>query len=114
MNRTFTKNYVKGDEIVVDMSGRKYLYDVISFHSGRRTFATRAMKITNNPEQVKKITGHLSDRIFNRYIGANNEDVNKVKNMWDSKKLIKIEDPLKKEENLTKSSSSSMKKNLLN
>lgn len=87
LNRTFVKNYVKGEEVVTDMSGRKYLYEEISFHSGRRTFATRAMKITNNPEQVKKITGHLSDRIFNRYVGANKEDVKKIKNMWDESKL---------------------------
>ncbi len=98
LNRTFTKNYVKGDELVVDKSGRKYLYDVISFHSGRRTFATRAMKITNNPEQVKKITGHLSDRIFNRYVGANKEDVKKVKNMWNSDILSESND---NNENLT-------------
>lgn len=91
LNRSFIKNYVKGDELVEEISGRKHLYEVISFHSGRRTFATRAMKITNNPEQVKKITGHLSDRIFNRYVGANSEDVEKLKNMWDKSKLSKTE-----------------------
>jgi integrase len=100
LNRTFIKNYVKGDEIVNDLSGRKYLYDEISFHSGRRTFATRALKITNNPEQVKKITGHSTDRIFNRYIGANKEDVGRINKMWDVKNMQE-----NKDENIEKSES---------
>lgn len=98
LSRTFVKTYVKGDVIKEDKSGRKHLYDIISFHSGRRTFATRAMKVTNNSEQVKKITGHLSDRIFNRYVGANNEDFNKIKSMWNIKNLS-IKDTINKNDN---------------
>jgi hypothetical protein len=61
------------------------------------------MKITNNPEQVKKITGHLSDRIFNRYVGANKEDMKKIKNMWDESKLKTKDDEVikKTDEDMT-------------
>lgn len=48
-------------------------HEVISFHSGRRTFVSLALKLGATPEEVQRITGHHSYAVMQRYIAQDDE-----------------------------------------
>lgn len=48
-------------------------YEVISFHSGRRTFVSLALKLGATAEEVKRITGHHSYSVMQKYIAQDDE-----------------------------------------
>lgn len=48
-------------------------HKVISFHAGRRTYVSLALKLGATPEEVKRITGHHSYSMMQRYIAQDEE-----------------------------------------
>lgn len=52
-----------------------YRYNLISSHTGRRTFATLAIKQGINSELIMKVTGHLKYDQFREYIKVDDADL---------------------------------------
>ena len=48
-------------------------HEVISFHSGRRTFVSLALKLGATAEEIKRITGHHSYSVMQKYIAQDDE-----------------------------------------
>lgn len=53
-----------------------FRYNLITSHTGRRTFCTLALKNGINPEVIMKVTGHKSYDQFREYVKVDDEDVN--------------------------------------
>lgn len=49
--------------------------DVISTHTGRRTFCTLALKKGMTPHEIMKITGHKKIEVFNKYLRITHTDL---------------------------------------
>jgi|GEM_PF-2152765 len=60
-------------------------HEVISFHSGRRTFVSLALKLGATPEEVKRITGHHSYAMMQRYIAQDEEQRKHATAVFDIK-----------------------------
>jgi integrase len=87
MSRKVSLQLLSGDKIKNGTEKKKPIYEVISFHSARRTYATRAMKIIGDADQIMKITGHLNKRVFSRYVGVNDKNLHKLSMLWNEKSL---------------------------
>lgn len=68
----------------VTMTGKKKLpqtdfrYNLITSHTGRRTFCTLALKSGINPELIMKVTGHKTYDQFREYVKVDDSDVDKA------------------------------------
>lgn len=59
-------------------------YELISSHTGRRSFITLSLKKGLLPEQVMKITGHKKRSTFHKYVKiTQDESVEAVGRAWD-------------------------------
>lgn len=45
------------------------------------------MKIIGDADQIMKVTGHLSKRVFSRYVGVNKNSLNKMQKLWNENSL---------------------------
>ena len=78
-----TNTYRAGDRI----GKRTPKYDLISSHTGRRTFVTLALEDGIPWEVIMKVTGHKDMKSFRRYINVSEERHLEVFNrMWANKK----------------------------
>lgn len=62
--------YRKGNKTFKELKPK---YAAITFHSGRRTFVSLALKLGATPEEVKRITGHHSYKMMQRYMAQDEE-----------------------------------------
>lgn len=60
-------------------------WELLTTHTGRRTFTTLSLFKGINPELVKKITGHKTDREFKKYQKFNDEQLMQSMKVWDKK-----------------------------
>lgn len=72
----------------------KPLYECVSSHTARRSFATNLFLEGFPPKEIMKITGHKTEESFNKYIRLTKLDTAKrlsqhMKDMWD-KKLMRV------------------------
>lgn len=59
-------------------------YELITLHTGRKTFVTNSLSLGMSPFQVKEITGHLSDSAFKKYVNVSNEDkIKQLNSAWE-------------------------------
>lgn len=65
----------------ITLSGKKKVthsdvrYNLITSHTGRRTFCTLALKSGIHAEQVMKVTGHRTYEQFREYVKVDDEDL---------------------------------------
>lgn len=72
-NRLVTRPKMKGSEIVD--GEERFLWELMSSHSGRRSFAKNLVDIqTMDYKTVMKLTGHRTFSQFKKYISVNKED----------------------------------------
>lgn len=50
------------------------------------------MKIIGDADQIMKVTGHLSKRVFSRYVGVNKNSLNKMQKLWNENSLKELSD----------------------
>ncbi len=97
-NQKFNK-YVKGVAKIAGIDtpvqqvyyiGRKRIeethpkYELISSHTGRRSFITLSLVKGGLPEEIMKVSGHRDRKSFQKYVKiAKNDAVEKVKSLWD-------------------------------
>ena len=48
------------------------------------------MKIIGDADQIMKVTGHLSKRVFSRYVGVNKNSLDKMQKLWNENSLINL------------------------
>jgi integrase len=66
-------------------------YELISVHTGRKTFATLSLEKGMSAEEVMTITGHLDYRSFKRYVKVTEQRKKVVmKNAWGEIRLPKL------------------------
>lgn len=71
--------YVGSKRIVIT----KPKYELISSHTARRTFITLSLQKGMQPEAIKKISGHTSDKEFKKYLKIQDSWVNEqFHNAW--------------------------------
>lgn len=59
-------------------------YELITLHTGRKTFVTNSLLLGLSPFQVKEITGHKSDSSFRKYVSISNiEKSNQLNSAWN-------------------------------
>ena len=59
-------------------------YELITFHTSRKTFVTNSLILGMNVQAIKKVTGHKKDEVFNRYLKVSDQYVkNQMNNAWD-------------------------------
>ena len=59
-------------------------YEMLSSHTGRRTFITLSLKRGALPEDVMKISGHKNRDCFQKYVRiSQNEPLNNIRNIWE-------------------------------
>jgi len=92
LSRKVSVQLISGDSIKKGTEEKKEISKVISFHAARRTYATRAMKIIGDADQIMKVTGHLSKRVFSRYVGVNKNSLSKMQKLWNENSLKEISD----------------------
>ena len=62
----------------------KKKYELVTTHTGRRTFITISLKKKALPEEVMKISGHRNRQAFQKYVRiAQEEAVSKIKSIWE-------------------------------
>ena len=59
-----TYEYKFNDSIVTKKFPR---YELITSHTGRRSFITNSINRNVNPQYIKRASGHTSDSSFNKY-----------------------------------------------
>lgn len=64
LNREIKLDYFIGKEYKTEI---KPLYEVISFHTARRSFVTLLASLNINPELIKAITGHRAQKEYEKY-----------------------------------------------
>ncbi len=68
----------------VTLSGKKkikhsdFRYNLISSHTGRRTFCTLALNSGINPELIMRVTGHKKYDQFREYVKVDDDDIDKA------------------------------------
>jgi len=92
LSRKVSVQLISGDSIKKGTEEKKAISEVLSFHAARRTYATRAMKIIGDADQIMKVTGHLSKRVFSRYVGVNKNSLNKMQKLWNENSLKELSD----------------------
>ncbi len=70
---------------------RKPLYEIISSHYARCTFITNMIKNGENPEEVRRMTGHASDEMI-RTVYAQLTDEEVIRNLETRRERNRIED----------------------
>ena len=80
VNRTLKGIFkeAKLDRLVYKNNIQIELYNVISFHSSRKTFVTRLLSQNVNPAMVMKLSTHTSTENFKRYISFSQDDIKEV------------------------------------
>jgi integrase len=67
-----------------------FRYNLISSHTGRRTFCTLALKSGINPEIIMKVTGHKKYDQFREYVKVDDDDIdNAFEGMFKTEKKFK-------------------------
>jgi site-specific recombinase XerD len=62
----------------------KKKYELVTTHTGRRTFITISLKRKALPEEVMKISGHKNRQAFQKYVRISQEEaVLKIKSIWE-------------------------------
>lgn len=60
-------------------------HDLLTLHTGRKTFVTNSLILGLTPFQVKQITGHKSDSSFMKYVHVSNEQkIQQLNSAWDN------------------------------
>jgi integrase len=80
LNEPIKKVRFKGGEAITTNLKK---WELLTTHTGRRTFTTLSLFKGINPELVKKITGHKTDREFKRYQKFNDEQLMQSMKVWD-------------------------------
>jgi site-specific recombinase XerD len=66
-----------------------FRYNLISSHSGRRTFCTLALSSGINSETIMKVTGHKKYEVFRDYVKIDDADLEMAfDGMFETKKII--------------------------
>ena len=64
----------------------KKKYELVTTHTGRRTFITISLKKKALPEEIMKISGHRNRQAFQKYVRITQEEaVSKIKSIWGEK-----------------------------
>jgi integrase len=92
LSRKVSVQLISGDKVKKGTEEKKSISEVLSFHAARRTYATRAMKIIGDADQIMKVTGHLSKRVFSRYVGVNKNSLDKMQKLWNENSLKDFSD----------------------
>ena len=71
INDSITKDTYKSGKAV---SFKRKKYQLITTHTGRRSFATNMYKRGYSPVQIMSITGHKKESTFLKYIRITNEE----------------------------------------
>lgn len=71
-------------------------HELISSHTGRRSFATNLYKVCKSPHQVMNLTGHQTEENFKRYICVNQAEMAEV-----VRKYINLDKDVEAESNET-------------
>ena len=66
-NQSVTRVYFKGKELITEV---KKKYELVTTHTGRRTFICIALAAGTSPEVVMRITGHSDYKSMQPYIDA--------------------------------------------
>lgn len=67
-----------------------FRYNLITSHTGRRTFCTLALNSGINPEMIMKVTGHRKYDQFREYVKVDDADINKAfEGMFKEPKIVK-------------------------
>jgi integrase len=81
----------------VTLSGKKkvkhadYRYNLISSHTGRRTFCTLALKDGINPEFIMKVSGHKKYDQFREYVKVDDDDLSDAfSGMFNNSKKVRV------------------------
>jgi integrase len=75
MNKVHHWNVLIG---IDSISKKDFRYNLVSSHSGRRTFCTLALKKGVSSDKIMKVTGHKSYEDFKKYIKIDEEDLNEA------------------------------------
>ena len=79
LNRPINTTTFKGSERRDKTSP---LHELISFHDARRSFATILTAANFNPDLIKAMTGHRTQREFEKYIRFSDEQLNEMANKF--------------------------------
>lgn len=80
LNEPIKKTRIRGGEAITKDLQK---WQLLTTHTGRRTFTTLSLYKGINPELVKKITGHKTDREFKKYQKFNDEQLKASMKVWD-------------------------------
>ena len=80
LNRRITKRKL-GSKGVEVQSERKYLWELVATHIGRKTYIkTMVLDKNFSTQELMKMSGHLTDDVFHKYYSINEEDLLKKTN----------------------------------
>jgi integrase len=79
LNRLINITTFKGSERIDKISP---LHELISFHDARRSFATILTAANFNPDLIKAMTGHRTQREFEKYIKFSDAQINELTNKF--------------------------------
>jgi integrase len=66
-------------------------YELITTHTGRRTFITNSLEKGMLPKELMQITGHKNFETLMRYFSREKEEVHqKIISIWDDAPSIKV------------------------
>lgn len=76
--------------IAYRLGSRKYeevkpKYKALSFHAGRRTYVSLALKLGATPEEVSRVSGHHSYQIMQRYMAQDDEQRRHATSVFDER-----------------------------
>ena len=80
LNEPIKKTRMKGGEAITKDLQK---WQLLTTHTGRRTFTTLGLAMGINSEIMKKITGHKTDREFKKYQKFNEEQMRTSMEIWD-------------------------------
>ena len=60
-------------------------FEVLSFHAGRRTYVSLALKLGATPEEVSRVSGHHSYQIMQRYMAQDDEQRKHATSVFDER-----------------------------
>ena len=87
-NRQHSWETLTGKQKIIQTNFR---YNLISSHTGRRTFCTLALKSGINSELIMKVTGHRSYEQFREYVKVDDHDLDKAfEGMFSVEKAKKV------------------------
>lgn len=80
LNDSSTKVRYKGGET---HETPKKKWELLTTHTGRRTFTTLSLYLGMDSEAVKKITGHKSDASFKKYVRYSDQQLKEKIKVWE-------------------------------